>query len=270
MNIGLHIPLAKKSLGQHWLNDDATLRSIVTAAGLTKSDTVLEVGPGLGSLTTKLVDAAHQVIAVELDSVLINSLELNVPAPNLRIIQQDILSFDLTSLPPNYIVVANIPYYLTSNLLRVLCESTNPFLRAVLLIQKEVAERVVAAPGKMSVLSVSVQYYCEARLGQVVPASLFSPPPKVDSQLLILEKRPQPLFRGIDSKMFFRIVKAGFAQRRKTIVNSLSGGLHLERPFALALIEKAGIDSSRRPQTLSLDEWFALYEASQEMSPALL
>ncbi|HSX16963.1 MAG TPA: 16S rRNA (adenine(1518)-N(6)/adenine(1519)-N(6))-dimethyltransferase RsmA [Patescibacteria group bacterium] len=254
-----HMPPTKKSLGQHWLHDDASLQAMCDAVDVRPEDTVLEVGPGPGTLTAKLVPLAAQVIAVEFDATLAQDLPARVPAKNLQVVQQDILTFDLTALPAGYKVVANIPYYLTSNLLRLLCEGPNPFSRAALLIQKEVAERVCAAPGDMSLLSVSVQYYCEAQLGKLVPAELFTPPPKVDSQILILTFRSTPRFSDVDTKVFFRLVKAGFSQRRKTLLNSLSSGLHMGREETTAALEAAGIAPSTRAQRLSLDEWYRLY-----------
>lgn len=257
----MQMPSTKKSLGQHWLHDTDSLDAIVAAAHVQPTDTVLEIGPGPGTLTEKLVQQASQVVAVEFDTDLAQELPMRVPANNLRVVHQDILQFDLTSLPPNYKVVANIPYYLTSNLLRVLCESANHFSNAAILIQKEVAERVCAGPGSMSMLSVSVQFYCEARLGAVVPAELFTPPPKVDSQVLELTFRQQPLFPDVDTRTFFRVVKAGFAQRRKTLLNSLSGGLQLDRAATEALLAQADILPTVRAQALSLDQWYELYKA---------
>jgi 16S rRNA (adenine1518-N6/adenine1519-N6)-dimethyltransferase len=255
------MPPPKKSLGQHWLHDDDSLQAMCDAVLLAPQDTVLEVGPGLGTLTLKLVKQAKEVIAVEFDADLTRGLPKRVPADNLRIVQQDILKFDLGSLPADYKLAANIPYYLTSNLLRLLCESPNHFSRAALLVQKEVAERVCAAPGDMSILSVSVQFYCDARLGMLVPAELFTPPPKVDSQILILQYHKAPLFPDVDTKLFFRIVKAGFAQRRKTLLNSLSAGLQLSREQTTELLGQAGIVPSVRAQNLSLTEWHTLYLA---------
>ena len=254
-------PRTNKSLGQHWLHDEASLEAMLIAADISPEDTVLEIGPGLGTLTAKLVGQAKKVIAVEFDQTLAADLPRRVQADNLEIVNQDILRFDLTTLPPGYKLAANIPYYLTSNLLRVLCESTNPFSKAALLVQKEVAQRVCAAPGDTSLLSISVQFYCEASLGQVVPARLFTPPPKVDSQILQLTYRQRPLFPNTDVKVFFRIVKAGFSQRRKTLLNSLSAGLHLSREQTATILEEAGIDPSARPQELSLEYWNSLYLA---------
>jgi 16S rRNA (adenine1518-N6/adenine1519-N6)-dimethyltransferase len=252
------LPSTNKSLGQHWLQDEFCLDAIIEAAEINASDTVLEIGPGPGTLTKKLVKQAKQVVAVEFDAKLAAALPGRVPAKNLQVFQQDILSFDLSALPPEYKVVANIPYYLTSNLLRVLCESPNHFSKAAILIQKEVAERVCAKPGDMSLLSVSVQFYCHAKLGEVVPAYLFTPPPKVDSQIIELSYRSEPLFPDIDTKRFFTVVKAGFSQRRKTLLNSLGSGLHMSRTEAQAMLETAGIDPSARAQTLDLEAWHRL------------
>lgn len=258
-------PLTKKALGQHWLNDDDSLNAMLTGAEIGHEDVVLEIGPGPGALTKKLVKTAKQVIAVEFDENLARDLPVRVPASNLQVIQQDILQFDLTALPIGYKVVANIPYYLTSKLLRVLCESRNPFSKATLLIQKEVAQRVCAQPGGMSLLSVSAQFYCHTALGPVVKAELFTPSPKVDSQILQLTYRKAPLFPNTDTKLFFRVVKAGFAQRRKTILNSLSGGLQLSREQTTVLLEAAGISPGTRAQNLSLQEWHLLYKAFSEL-----
>lgn len=257
-------PSTKKELGQHWLNDELSLDAMLEAANVQPGDTVLEIGPGPGALTQKLVEVAKKVVAVEFDRDLARDLPKRVKADNLEVVNQDILKFDLTTLPSNFKLVANIPYYLTSKLLRVLCESTNHFSDGALLIQKEVAQRVCAPPGGMSLLSVSVQYYCDVGLGPLVPARLFTPPPKVDSQILMLQFRKKPLFSNIDEKRFFQIVKAGFAQRRKTLANSLGSGLQLTREETLAVLKRAEISPTIRPQELSLEDWHQLYLATQQ------
>jgi 16S rRNA (adenine1518-N6/adenine1519-N6)-dimethyltransferase len=251
----------KKSLGQHWLHDEASLQAMCDAAGgVSSSETILEIGPGLGTLTELLVSQARHVVAVEFDKDLAAQLPRRVSADNLDVVQQDILSFDLTQLEPGYKVIANIPYYLTSNLIRTLSESTNPPSVAVLLVQKEVARRVAAAPGAMSLLTVTAQMYWEVSLGRGIGAALFTPPPKVDSQILILHHRPKPLFPDCDYQALFRIVKAGFSQRRKTLLNSLSAGMQRSREDTLAVLERAEIDPTTRAQNLSLEQWHTLYE----------
>lgn len=249
---------ANKKLGQHWLNHKPSLASIVEAGEIVADDTVLEIGPGLGSLTRLLVRRAKKVVAVEFDPALAEKLGAEVRAPNLEVHHEDILEFKLTDLPVGYKVVANIPYYLTSKLLRVLCESANPPAKMVLLVQKEVAERICAQPGQMSLLSVSVQLYYECHLGDIVPSELFEPPPKVDSQFVILEHRTKPAAGVKDHRQFFRVVKAGFASRRKKLRSSLAGGLRLDKKAADQLLARAGIDGNRRAQELSLAEWQAI------------
>ena len=250
----------KKSLGQHWLHDEAILAAIADCAEVRRGDTVLEVGPGLGTLTRELLSRGASVTAVEFDEKLAANLSKE-SLDNLEVVNEDILQFDLSQLELGYKVVANIPYYLTSNLIRVLSESNNPFSQAAILIQKEVAERVVAKPGQMSLLSVSAQFYCEVSLGPVVPADMFTPPPKVDSQVLVLKYRGQPLFENVDTKHFFRIVKAGFSQKRKTLQNSLSGGRAISQDDAKALLDKADVPATQRAQALSLEDWYKLYLA---------
>lgn len=253
-------PYAKKSLGQHWLEDDASLQAMVNAADVQPGDTVLEIGPGYGTLTEYLLAAGAEVIALEFDQSLITGLLAKFShVPELRIEQGDIRTFDFTSLPPDYKIVANIPYYLTSNLIQLISETPNQPAVAVLLMQKEVAERVVAAPGAMSLLSITAQYYWQTSLDQLVLAELFTPPPKVDSQILVLLRRDQPLFGDVDAKAFFRLVKAGFSQKRKTLLNSLSGGLAISRDEAAVMLNQADVDARRRAQTLSLDEWHQLF-----------
>lgn len=248
----------KKTLGQHWLKDDYYLEAVCEAGLVHEHDIVLEIGPGLGTLTKQLLAKGAQVIAVEKDEELASKLKSEIDSPRLTVIVGDILEFDLTKLPANYKVAANIPYYLTSNLMRVLSESKNPPKIISLLVQKEVAERIAANPGGMSLLSVSVQAYYEPHLEDVVPAQFFTPPPKVDSQIVQLVRLHEPAFKDMDAKVFFRIVKAGFSSRRKTLENSLSAGLQLEKDAARELLSKASINPTLRPQDLSLHDWLNL------------
>lgn len=254
-------PQAKKALGQHWLHDAASLEAMCVAGDVRPGDVVLEVGPGTGTLTQRLLDHGAQVIAVELDSSLAQNLERTFANRDFSLVQQSILMYDLTTLQPDYKLIANIPYYLTSNLIRVISESPNQPACAVLLVQKEVAQRVAAQPGDMSLLSVTAQYYWQVSLGPLVPAQLFTPPPKVDSQILILERRAELLFPSVNVQDYFRLVKAGFSNRRKTLHNSLAGGLHMAKPQASDVLTAAGISPQVRPQELSLQQWYALYQS---------
>lgn len=252
---------AKKSFGQNWLRDGYTLDLIVESANLSVADTVLEVGPGLGTLTEKLVAKAGKVVAVEADQDLVPGLiAMATKYDNLEIVQNDILKFDLTALPKGYKVVANIPYYLTSNLIRILLEATNSPSLMVLLVQKEVAERIVAQPGQMSVLSFSVQYYAKVEVVAPVAKELFDPIPKVDSAIIKIERLPQPSFEA-DTKQLFRLVKAGFGEKRKMLRNSLSGGLHIDTSKVEELLKQANLKPTARAQELSMGDWQKLYEA---------
>ena len=249
----------KKSLGQHWLHDKAVLRSIVEAGDINSEDTVLEIGPGRGTLTKVLLDTGTTVQALEFDQDLIPFLKKEFSSnENFSVEEGDIRKFDYGSLPKKYKIIANIPYYLTSNLIRAISETANPPVIAVLLIQKEVAERICAGPGHMGILSITAQFYFECSLGIVVPASLFTPPPKVDSQVVILEKRDEKLF-DVEERDFFKFIKAGFSEKRKTLRNSLSGGLHLPKNKVEGLLQEAGLDQNARAQELSMQQWHELY-----------
>jgi 16S rRNA (adenine1518-N6/adenine1519-N6)-dimethyltransferase len=234
------------------------LQAVAKAAEVTPNDTILEVGPGLGTLTKVLVSGAAQVVAVEFDNELAQKLAIRVPAPHLRVVHEDILQFDLSQLPKDYKVAANIPYYLTSKLVRTLLESPNPPLITSLLVQKEVAERMAADPGELSILGISAQFYAEVALKEVVPAALFTPPPKVDSQIVQLRRRATPLFDDVTAKDFFRVVRAGFSEKRKKLRSSLSGGLHLEKSLVDELLVKAGVSDQARAQELDLEDWHRL------------
>jgi 16S rRNA (adenine1518-N6/adenine1519-N6)-dimethyltransferase len=252
----------KKSLGQHWLKDRDVLANIADEAGITHQDTVLEIGPGLGTLTSELLRRAQNVVAVELDADLAAKLPGQFPGKSLEVINHDILTFDLRALPKNYVVVANVPYYITSKIVKLLTTAANKPRTIVLLIQKEVAVRMAAGPGDMSILAVSSQIYAEVHLGAIVPAEYFTPPPKVDSQVVILEMRDQPLVSPEHEKAFFRVVKAGFIAKRKKLRSSLASGLHISKPEAEALVKKHGISPDSRAEDLTLQNWLDL---SQEV-----
>lgn len=245
----------KKSLGQHWLTNRDVLARIADEAHITAEDTVLEIGPGLGTLTSELLRRAKNVVAVELDDDLAAKLPGQFPGTALEVIHQDILTFDLRTIPEKYIVVANVPYYITSKIVQMLMTATNPPKTIVLLIQKEVAERLAAEPGDMSILAVSAQVYAEVRLGDVVPAELFTPPPKVDSQVVILEMFDTSRVAADDIKLFFRIVKAGFSAKRKKLRSSMSSGLQISKQAAEALLTEAHINPDDRAEELSIDDW---------------
>lgn len=245
----------KKSLGQHWLRDRGVLAHIADCADLNENDTVLEIGPGLGTLTSELLRRCKKVIAVEFDEDLARKLPAQFPGKDLEVIQGDILTFDLTRLPANYKVVANVPYYITSKVVQLLMSASNKPSIAVLLVQKEVAQRLAARPGEMSILAVSAQLFAEVTLGSVVPAALFTPPPKVDSQVVILKTRLHPYLIDISEKNFFRVVKAGFSSRRKKLRSSLAGGLDISKEQAVMYLQKAGIDPELRAENLGLESW---------------
>lgn len=245
----------KKSLGQHWLKDPEILADIAEAAELTGDDVVLEIGPGLGTLTSRLLARANSVIAVEFDADLARKLPGQFPGKNLEVFNEDILQFDLNQLPKNYKVVANVPYYITSKIVEKLMTAENKPSIAVLLVQKEVAERIAADPGNMSVLSVSVQIFAEAELDIEVPRQFFTPPPKVDSQVVVLRTCNSPLITSEDQRDFFRIVKAGFSAKRKKLRSSLSGGLGINKSVAEELLKNAGISPDARAEDLAIEDW---------------
>lgn len=253
----------KKSLGQHWLRDREVLAHIADLAELGPRDTVLEIGPGLGTLTSELLRRAEKVTAVEFDPDLARKLPAQFPGKNLHVINEDILQFNLTGLPVGYKVVANVPYYITSKIVQRLMTAQNKPAIAVLLVQKEVAERLAAQPGDMSLLAVSAQIYADVSLGAVVPAELFTPPPKVDSQVIVLKTRPEALIGDVDEKAFFRVVKAGFSAKRKKLRSSLAGGLAMSKQQVEVLLHEAGIPADARAEDLSIAEWLQIVRAGK-------
>jgi len=247
-----------KSLGQHWLKDRSVLAHIADCADLSESDTVLEIGPGLGTLTSELLRRTNKVVAVEYDSELARKLPAQFPGKNLEVINSDILSFDLSTLPVDYSVVANVPYYITSKIVQMLMTAKNKPRISVLLVQKEVAERLAAKPGNMSILAISAQLFADVSLGDIVPAEFFTPPPKVDSQVVILRTRQTSYLGDVSEIDFFKTVKAGFSEKRKKLRSSLSGGLNISKAEAEDYLLKAGINKDVRAEALSIDEWIIL------------
>lgn len=247
-----------KSLGQHWLKDRAVLAHIADCAELSEKDTVLEIGPGLGTLTSELLRRADKVVAVEFDPELARKLPAQFPGKNLEVVCSDILSYDLSVLPKNYSVVANVPYYITSKIVQMLMTATNKPRISVLLVQKEVAERLAAKPGNMSILAISAQLFADVTLGDIVPAEFFTPPPKVDSQVVILRTRKTSYLGDVNEAEFFKIVKAGFSEKRKKLRSSLSGGLKITKDEAEDYLLKADINKDVRAEALSIEDWIRL------------
>jgi 16S rRNA (adenine1518-N6/adenine1519-N6)-dimethyltransferase len=254
---------ADKALGQNFLQDDSILEKIANAAEILEDDCVLEIGPGLGSLTRYLAVSAKQVTAVELDFDLLAPLRAVLqPYQNVKVVHGDILKLSISDLidQPNYIVAANIPYNITSAIIRHLLEGNVKPRRVVLTIQKEVAERICANPGDLSLLALSVQVYGKPSIAAKIPAGAFHPAPKVDSAILRIDIYDEPLIPRDSLNTFFKLTKAGFGQKRKTLRNSLASGLHIPTTEAEAFLTSAGIDFMRRAETLSIEEWKLLYQ----------
>jgi 16S rRNA (adenine1518-N6/adenine1519-N6)-dimethyltransferase len=258
----------RKSLGQHFLTDRRVLQRILAAAALSPADTVIEVGAGKGVLTQGLAAAAGRVIAVEIDEGLCAHLHRRLAAyPNVEPVCGDILSLPPEELlaraqaSPPYVLVANLPYYIASAVLRHFLDSSQPPARMIVMVQAEVGQSIAALPGRMSLLSVSVQFYAHARVLFYVPPRAFHPPPKVRSAVIRLDVRPEPAVAVDDRQAFFRLVQAGFAAPRKQLRNALALGLGVDPPSARSVLDAANIDPTRRAQTLSLDEWGQLYRA---------
>ncbi len=263
---------ARKRLGQHFLVDEEVQQLITSAAELGPADIIIEIGPGLGIMTRELAKQAGRVIAIELDNKLAALLKQTLASfDNVTIINEDILHIDPTTLLQeqkvkfpraisHYKIVANLPYYITSPVLRHFLEAPVKPKMILVMVQKEVAEVIVAEPGKRSVLSISVQFYGKPRIVSYVPAQSFHPVPKVDSAILRIDVYPQPVVAVTDERGFFEIVRAGFTASRKQIANSLAQGLKLAKPEVLSLLKKADIVPQRRAETLTLEEWAQLWQ----------
>lgn len=265
-------PRPRKSLGQYWLRDRAALRRIVEAAALGPQDVVLEIGPGPGALTELLLEVAGQVVAVELDGRFAAALRDRLGArPNLQVVQGDILKCDIDRLVvphlqrlgpvARYQVVANLPYYITSAVVRLLLEAPLRPERLVLTVQLEVAQRMVASPPRMSLLSVSVQFYAVPRIVARIPPGSFQPPPKVTSAIVQIDTRAEPAASVSDVQAYFDVVRAGFAHKRKQLRNSLGQELHRPAGEIEAALLEAGVRPQARAETLSVEDWGRVYRA---------
>jgi 16S rRNA (adenine1518-N6/adenine1519-N6)-dimethyltransferase len=267
-----------KSLGQNFLIDDSALSRVLVAAEIEHGETVLEIGAGLGSLTRYLAKVAGQVIAVELDEKLIPPLRETLTGfKNVNIVLGDILDLSPDELlsncqfpTTNFLVVANIPYYITSAIIRHLLEGDIKPRRIVLTVQREVAERICARSGKNSLLALSVQVYGIPKIVGNIPADAFYPVPKVDSAVVRIELFPEPKIPSQLIPTFFQLTKAGFGQKRKTLLNSLSSGMSWTKDITKTILHAADINPQRRAETLSLNEWSMLVQeiiASKEAKP---
>jgi 16S rRNA (adenine1518-N6/adenine1519-N6)-dimethyltransferase len=262
-------------LGQNFLKDKSIIKKIIESADLQPDDFVIEVGPGEGVLTEELAKYVKKVIAIEIDGNLVQKLQKKFEnRPNIEILHEDILKINLQKISTsyklpttNYKLIANLPYYITSPIIRLFLETKIPPQEMILMVQKEVAERIVARPGKMSILAISVQYYAEPKLLFEVSKEAFYPVPKVDSAVIKITPNPTilPLERGgikggVEEKQFFRLVRAGFCAKRKTLVNNLSTSLHLDKKLVEKKLEKLDLNSNVRAQELSLKKWKELAE----------
>ena len=270
MNAALRRSRPRKSLGQHFLHDSRVVQRIVDAAGLSPDDAVVEIGPGRGVLTRRLVQLSGRVIAVELDPQLCRELPARLDHPsNLQCVMSDAREIELSSLVADspqheidrYKVVGNLPYYAANPIIRRTLESDAPPSRALFMVQREVAESMTASPGSMGLLSVATQFYADARMVCSVPPSAFRPAPKVRSAVVRLDIRRNPAVTVQSREEFFQVVRAGFSAPRKQLHNSLSHGLGIETSLGSAVLEEAGVDGRRRPATLSLEEWAEIYRA---------
>ncbi len=248
----------KKSLGQHWLKNREILDTIARLTAVPDVQLCLEIGPGLGTLTSSLLRCFSQVIAIEFDPDLARNLPNSFPGKNLQVINADILSADLPQLVSDrpYVVAGNIPYYITSPIIHKLLETTPRPTKIVLLIQKEVSKRLDADAGDHSVFSLEVQNLAEVELGPIVPAREFTPPPKVDSQVIILKPFSEPQI----PLATFKLIKRGFLNPRKKLAHNLADAHHSKADWQ-AILQSYGINPDTRAQDLSLWDWESLYQA---------
>lgn len=259
---------AKRTMGQNFLVDEQALAQIVAAADIQSTDTIVEIGPGLGVLTAELSKRAGKVIAIEKDDKFADVLKTQYLNSNVEIVHQDALNFEPNTyglIAESYKLVANIPYNITSLIIRKFLEEEDKPEMMILLVQKEVAERIIAEPGDMSLLAVSVQFYAKVEIVAIVPKESFFPTPKVDSAIIkLVSKSDSKQVSKTEEKDFFRIVKFGFAAKRKTLENNLSAGMHIKKDDARDIIKKAGFAPNIRAEGLSVLDWLKLFETLKE------
>ncbi len=262
----------QKKWGQHFLTDPRILESIVDAAEVTPADTILEIGPGLGHLTRALARRAGRVVAVEVDAELTAKLQNDfADVAHVAILQGDVLDAEPVEWitkggaglgpAPSFKVVANLPYYITSAILRHVLQAAHKPRLLVVMVQRQVAQRIVARPPAMSLLAVSVHFFAQPRIVRTIAAGAFYPPPQVDSAVVRMDVFAQARLDPAETARLFEIVRAGFGERRKQLRNSLARGLSREPDAIAAALARAGILPTRRAETLTLDEWVALYRA---------
>ena len=259
---------ADKKLGQNFLIDENVVHQIVAAAELSEADTVLEVGPGIGTLTQGLAESKARVVAVELDTRLLPVLATTLNGyDNVRVVHGDILKVNIMEEvgAPSFKVCANLPYYITTPIIFALLEKRLPMERLVAMVQKEVAERMAAQPGgkEYGALSVAIQYYTEPKIAFIVPPTSFIPAPAVDSAVIVCKRREKPPVEVCDEGLFFRVVKAAFSLRRKMLSNSLKN-MGIKSEQVAKWLELAGVDGKRRAETLSLEDFANLTNSFNE------
>ncbi len=260
----------KRSLGQNFLTDDALFRQLVELSGVSSDDAALEIGAGAGGMTKALSAACRRVVAIEVDGALLPILRVALEkCKNVELVHGDVMRLNLPELTGPlgpFHVVANIPYYLTTDLMNLLFTSSMPIRSISVMVQKEAAERIVARPGEegYGMLAVRAQYYYAPRIALDVPACLFTPPPKVDSAFVVMPRRHQPPVQAADEALFFKVAAAAFAMRRKTMENNLIAAFRVSRDQARAWLDQCGVAPGARGETLSLQDFAALSRCIQE------
>lgn len=255
-----------KSLGQNFLHDAGIVRRIADSACVDAGDLVVEIGPGLGVLTRELAQRARRVIAIELDHRLAEYVR-GLDLPRTQVVESDVLEVDLTELTSGqpFIVVANLPYSIAAAAIAHILESENRPKRMVVMVQREVAERITARPSNMSILSVAVQFFGKPRIMFRIGPGAFIPPPNVESAVLRIDVCRDPPLAGEERAAFFELVRAGFSQRRKQLLNSISSASKIDKPLVESALNAAAIDPKRRAETLDVDDWLRLYKAFQQV-----